>query len=128
MVIYCAMPRVAFLMRKVGLKFTLLLTMIFVGQSVFASFVPCMFMDTSSDMTMDSAHEGHTMESGFSSTTENNCCGDGYCSVSGCIAPAGIADTAVFHADSAAPQLWLFAIVSSPSHFATPVFHPPILS
>jgi hypothetical protein len=115
-------------MRKMGLKFTLLLTMIFVGQSVFASSVPCMFMGTPSDIAMDSAHAGHTMEPGFSSPTENDCCGDGYCSVSSCVSPVGLADTEIFRGGIVPSRLWLDAVVSSTSHLSNPDFRPPISS
>ena len=115
-------------MRKMGLKFTLLLTMIFVGQTAFASSVPCMFMGTPSDIAMDSAHAGHTMEPGFNSPTENGCCGDGYCSVSSCVSPVGLADTEIFLGGIVPSRLWLDAVVSSTSHLSNPDFRPPISS
>jgi hypothetical protein len=124
-----ALPGEGFLMRKMGLKFTLLLTMIFVGQSVFASSLPCLFMDASSDITMGSAHEGHTMEPGLSSsTTANDCCGDGLCSVSSCISSVGLADSAISQFGNAPQRLWLKAAVSSPIHFSSPDIRPPISS
>lgn len=116
-------------MRKMGLKLTLLLTMIFVGQSVFAASLPCMFMDASSDIAIGSAHEGHTMESGLSSnTTANDCCGDGLCSVSSCISSVALADTAISQFGNAPQRLWLKAVVSSPIHLSSPDFRPPISS
>ena len=115
-------------MRKMGLKFTLLLTMIFVGQTAFASSVPCMSMGSPSDIAMDSAHAGHNMEPGSSSPTENDCCGDGYCSVSTCISPIGLADTAISHVGTVPSRLWLDAAVSSTSHLSHPDFRPPISS
>ncbi len=115
-------------MRKLGLKFTLLLTMLFVSQTVLASSVPCISMGTGSNMDMDSAHAGHTMESGSSSTIESNCCGGGYCSVSSCVSPVVLADTAIASGDTAPTRLWLDAVVCSPSHFANLAFRPPIYS
>ena len=102
--------------------------MIFVGQNAFASAVPCMSMGTASDIAMDSAHAGHNMEPGPSSPTENDCCGDGYCSVSTCISPIGLADTTIFHGGTVPSRLWLDAVVSSTSHLSNPDFRPPISS
>jgi hypothetical protein len=115
-------------MKKLGLRLTLLLTMIFVGQTAFASSVPCMSMSNLSDLAMDSAHAGHHMEPGVSSSTENDCCGDGYCSVSGCISPIGLADTASFPKGFVPNRLWFDAAVSSPIHLSSPDFRPPISS